>query len=568
MRTRAMVVMAAMIAGLGSRSGRTQESVYLEQGWTSAVRERFYQTYQGSQLMPYRWFLALESEPGVPFGGAASIGRFGYLGTHASPSNPDGLPIGFVKDHDPRTGDWLGFNCAACHTAQIAFKGQTRRIDGGPTLANYTAFDRALRQALKATLNDPARFAPFAAKLLGPAEPAPDPLAPISAIDREVLLRKDIEAYLAARDSFAARNRSSLVHGPGRLDALGILVNEIVGTDMKLPENYREPNAPVSYPALWLTPRLAAVEWNGSVTNPLERNIGEVLGVFGHASFAGPTHDLFRSTAVVRNLVALERMVDDLKPPAWPVDFLGAIERTLAERGRIVYEKAKCAECHGGRPDRTKPDYGLPLTPPNLFGKQFLKVWLNPINQAQTDPRTALNFADRTAATGYLAPFFGGLPRVPAAAVTGLATAMIARRQFEELGLTELEMVEYSNFQAPEPAPQTPNQLAAGLDALPRVLKRYKSGPLVGIWATAPYLHNGSVKSLYELLLPASQRAKSFWVGSREFDPRAVGYVSDQAPGLFELDTTLPGNANTGHEYTAGMADADRWALVEYLKTF
>jgi hypothetical protein len=100
-------------------------------------------------------------------------------------------------------------------------------------------------------------------------------------------------------------------------------------------------------------------------------------------------------------------------------------------------------------------------------------------------------------------------------------------------------------------------------------LFRYKSKPLDGVWATAPFLHNGSVPTLYDLLLPADQRPKSFRVGTREFDPVRVGYRTDEAPGNgFVFDTSKRGNSNMGHDYGVGkLTDAQRWALVEYMKT-
>jgi hypothetical protein len=99
-------------------------------------------------------------------------------------------------------------------------------------------------------------------------------------------------------------------------------------------------------------------------------------------------------------------------------------------------------------------------------------------------------------------------------------------------------------------------------------LLAYKARPLNGIWAAAPYLHNGSVPSLYALLLPPAERPDRFAVGRWEYDPKHVGYASDgQVP--FVLDTSLPGNGNSngGHEYGTKLAEEDRWALVEYLKT-
>jgi hypothetical protein len=99
----------------------------------------------------------------------------------------------------------------------------------------------------------------------------------------------------------------------------------------------------------------------------------------------------------------------------------------------------------------------------------------------------------------------------------------------------------------------------------------YKARPLNGVWATAPYLHNGSVPNLEELLKPAGERAKKFMVGSREFDPINVGFRSDD--GVMEFDTTAsPGNSNAGHDATTGaylrdFTPKERRQLIEYLKT-
>ena len=104
----------------------------------------------------------------------------------------------------------------------------------------------------------------------------------------------------------------------------------------------------------------------------------------------------------------------------------------------------------------------------------------------------------------------------------------------------------------------------------------YRARPLDGIWATPPFLHNGSVPNLYELLLPEEQRSKTFFLGTREFDVKRVGYVSSNFQGAFGVNTTTVGNANTGHQFTnkpgrgvigPELTDSQRWALVEYLKS-
>ena len=99
----------------------------------------------------------------------------------------------------------------------------------------------------------------------------------------------------------------------------------------------------------------------------------------------------------------------------------------------------------------------------------------------------------------------------------------------------------------------------------------YEARALYGIWATAPYLHNGSVPNLWELLTPAKRR-KATMVGSRVFDPKHVGYVTDQSPsknGTFVTDpNNANGNGNGGHEFGTNLSEAERWAIIEYLKGF
>lgn len=103
----------------------------------------------------------------------------------------------------------------------------------------------------------------------------------------------------------------------------------------------------------------------------------------------------------------------------------------------------------------------------------------------------------------------------------------------------------------------------------------YANLPLDGLWLRAPYLHNGSVPSLRDLLEPAERRPQSFYRGNDVYDPVKVGFVSDlaQAGGraFFRLDTGLPGNGNSGHEgkaYGTELPDDEKTALIEFLKTF
>ena len=68
----------------------------------------------------------------------------------------------------------------------------------------------------------------------------------------------------------------------------------------------------------------------------------------------------------------------------------------------------------------------------------------------------------------------------------------------------------------------------------------YKAAPRDGVWATPPFMHNGSVPNLYEMLIPAAERTKKFYLGG-DFDPVKVGLDTTATSGTFLMDTTLLG---------------------------
>jgi hypothetical protein len=120
---------------------------------------------------------------------------------------------------------------------------------------------------------------------------------------------------------------------------------------------------------------------------------------------------------------------------------------------------------------------------------------------------------------------------------------------------------------------------------LPVAAAQYKPRPLAGIWAVGPFLHNGSVPTIYQLLGPADSRDKTFWVGTRDFDSVNLGLSTRPlSKGGFLLDTSITGNSNIGHEFRRGYipwkpggppqygvigpewTEAQRWQIIEYLK--
>jgi hypothetical protein len=185
-----------------------------------------------------------------------------------------------------------------------------------------------------------------------------------------------------------------------------------------------------------------------------------------------------------------------------------------------------------------------------------------------TESLMADNFAKRTGNSGKLEGAYKKVVRWPLLNPERLGATVTGE---DMLGHSVIGTILGSAYPAPEDEltqidyeRQRPRAAAVG--------GIYKARPLNGVWATAPYLHNGSVPSLYQLLLPARDRRKTFTVGSRQFDPKNVGFRTD-APGFYrfqtrnEEDAQVAGNSNEGHEYGQELTDEERWQLVEYLKS-
>ena len=98
----------------------------------------------------------------------------------------------------------------------------------------------------------------------------------------------------------------------------------------------------------------------------------------------------------------------------------------------------------------------------------------------------------------------------------------------------------------------------------------YVAAFLDGIWLRAPYLHNGSVPTLRDLLKPAAQRPPFFYRGYDLYDPVDVGFVTqgDEAKRVgTPYDVRWRSNGNQGHEFGVTLSQADKDVLIEYLKT-
>lgn len=565
--------------------------ISFSQGWTEDEALDFYNTSQGSQLVPYSWFLALEqADNDSPFADNVNVKRLGYIPQEkTSGINPDGLPVGFVKDgnlepflssalhasrlsrntQDTHGGynEWLGLTCAACHTSEIRYANHVLRVDGGPPMADFQSFIEELSQALTSTTNDDEKFARFARSVL--AEGGYNKT-------EQQRLKKEVTAFIYWLNTYIERNYGGLTtpYGYGRLDAFGAILNRVTASFTGIAENATPANAPVSYPFLWNTSQLSWVQWNGSAGNHIGRNVGEVLGVFAHTIVNTPDDDeRFYSSARIVNLDRLEQLMSQLDSPKWGAP-LPAIDEAKAVRGKTIFAK-NCVMCHAIRDGNGQ----FPMTPPNAVGKQFIKINMIALEKIGTDPLMAMNFVnpafnvDPGVLRDYLPEKYQSQDTVPRGVMLSTVVENVIRKQIATFSpaLDQQQLLELAGYHLPDEQP--PNLIA------------YKARPLNGIWATAPYLHNGSVSSLYEMLLPDTERKKSFYVGSSELDTDNVGFESNQdgRRSLFNTvdsrGTPIPGNSNYGHTgkyYTSTRGEDGDWRnysheerlqLIEYMKS-
>jgi mono/diheme cytochrome c family protein len=687
--------------------------VYLDQGWgtdaASPLRQTYYYTPQGTSLpqgaltapLRYDWFLALEMPTdSTRFAAPGHLRRYRFLvDAAATPKNPDHLPVGFTQHYDPAIGERvLDLTCAACHTGELhATKDGSRvaiRIDGGQAMHAFTdlqkgAFGPTLIGAMAATWINPWKFDRFARKVIGARYPAgKDKL--------RGALWDTIVAFATQGQNDPLRHLYPVREGFGRTDALGRIANTVFG-DHLIADNYQEGAAPVSYPYVWNIWKFDWVQYTGSVKQPLARNIGEALGVgavlrmtddYGNAI---PKEQRFDSSVIVPNLVGIERTLQQLKPPPWPEQLLGAIDRPLAAQGQKLFAE-HCVMCHGPHPaSRALQVRNAPGKPSPDVEWQIEVI---PLAHIGTDPVAATAFVQRkydlTAAgltnadlasalkpslvrdlardvryrldtvvelrraagddVATLEPLLAAYPdpdalpepSLPADAFAAIAQALDAlgvppanaaptepayrcrldcqqawlrwdvagaaadidrrlaaldpKQVTEGEGLNILGLMLKARWFAKHQVPYEQQQCVEGFGTLdlPQQVAGYKPRPLQGVWATPPFLHNGSVPNLHEMLLPPEQRSRKFFVGRRDFDPVKVGYVTEpDADGEddgFWLDTTVDGNRNTGHAFSATpeqwdayrrdptkhplppgvigrqWTDDERKALVEYLK--
>jgi len=657
-----------------------------EQGWKEKDSLWFYQASQGSNLLPYDFFLFLKQRDNDElFRSDKNINRYRYLPQVKTTSNPHALPVGMSKDVY-QGKEFLGFTCAACHTSQInALKPGSKdeylgiRVDGGPAAGDLETFLKDMASALEsmhsAKQANPTRYQAFVDDVIEHEQATGFYDSESQIFDDLARYANRIRSYVRVNDPLWAEGSGKTHYGFSRLDAFGRIYNRVLQylvdietlnqafsasypkeviarakPELKKIENtqdktnlflryltivesnldqfeqgkdiyfnklrshlFNSANAPVSIPYLWDIPYHDYVQWTGLVSNagvgPLGRNVGQVIGVFGNLDWQkkkgwsintflggqglGPSYVDFKSSINKRNLRRVETHLKKLSSPKWPEDLIGELDKDMIEKGKPIFDQY-CSSCH------------THLKNPTSTSRKIV-VRMSKLDSVQTDPVLASNTVNYLGKSGLIEGRYvdAGQGKLvmenesPVASLVKFSTQNVVLAWDPDVNPIRraaewaYDIVKTFTDNKIKPSLKRGDyEPATTLDPfLP--LKSYKARPLNGIWATAPYLHNGSVPNLYELLLPKKRannpefdefgnpieyRSDSFIVGSRELDTAKVGF-KDKGYSGFVFDTTLPGNSNQGHEYAAGktaqlngntlpaLTKQQRQYLLEYLKS-
>jgi mono/diheme cytochrome c family protein len=567
----------------------------LDQGpdWTPANRKTYYSQDQGSRIMPLAWMKALTAPDGSPFL-ADKLARYGYLANTEDPSAE--LPVGFTTN-----GDNIGMTCSACHTRQIDVDGTAYRMEGGPAISDFQSFLTDIDTAVRAILASDTKSAAFADAVLG-GTPTP---AKVSA------LLTQVKGWYGPYHTIMSRALPPTPWGPSRLDAVGMIFNRLTGLDIGPPpshiiaDNIHTADSPVRYPFIWNAPRQDKTQWPGFADNGdgllgLARNTGEVIGVFAEfhpfkspiehpvlgVNYSVNSKTLLVNSANVQGLLTQEQLVERIGPPKWP----WAIDAAKAAKGQEIFNltgaQGGCAECHAvntkdadKRLFATKPTWATPVIDVGTDNRQYKMIGVtgNPDFPGWIVDTGALSGAEVRFVFPALAP------HDEAFLVLRMAVVGTILQRVPDIGqfiLTSDKDNPFLTKQEMKTGVLLKGKVASEIEGAVRKPPaptvndkpfRFESRVLQGIWATAPYLHNGSVPTLADLLKTQAERPKAFKLGPA-YDTTNVGMAAEQTKFDYTLTTTgcdarSSGTSNCGHEFGTSLTPEQKAALLEYLKT-
>lgn len=455
------------------------------------------------------------------------------MGLFANTKKGAVLPYGFNYGKGPIGVDSPGlrelttinvmtFSCTLCHSGWVRDShGKVQKLIGAP--ANTFDFQK-LRWALIKTTRDKRftakNFRKALAKKSGNFIYRKTMLNKSEIFDRFVLkikgdhiiehVKKGFDSEALTYDTYLKnmyKNDSRIYGGtPGYSDILGagtwkIYLDELAAKGKELPHNYKSQLSPTvglsDYIGVFNQGKRKWAQWDGSLPNPMIRNLISLIGQTGGAA---NINDKF--------LLKIGKFLNKLPPPS----YIFAIDKRKAKEGKKIFNRT-CKNCHDNE---------------SSFSPEFLGV----------DKQRA-NMLHGNSHKPYVTATHNAIKK--------------ACNLFKNLGCSS-----FKSYVALRDKPV------------------YFAPPLNGVWTAAPYLHNGSVPTLYHLLVP-NERPETFYRGNIGYDSKKVGFIWAKPENKFAkiYNTKLIGSGNSGHgdkdKFFGGIDfSKDRkklFNLLEYLKT-
>lgn len=546
----------------------------------------------------------------------------------------------------------VGVNCTFCHSSEIYLDGKKKFFEGAPNMLSIRGFFQDLFASTAKTMMTPElleqflrdsnvpgdvktqanEFAAAMKKEMGLDTPVQKAVgAALNFLDSEFYSKKrtttlrhamfenravlekylekllqityglkDISPELRLRMRFLSASIGldpglpTTPEGFARTDAFGRISNLVART--------KDPialTATSSVPPMWNMQYRALFHWNGNTNSVVMRNLGQSFGLGALLTNPqGQGLERFDTTTNLHNLHRLESLLYKVQPPRWD-DLSDRIDLDKVRAGCVTFHQT-CARCHSPERERVGPTHELVLH--KLIPQSVVKTD-DTYTKLQATPVDGKPFRDtlfsftRQVRNRYYQRY--SIP--PETQAEWERSALRGPEVFRDtvLGQSGIEGVaSYMNV----PATPTPG---------------YPARQLGAVWATAPYLHNGSVPNIYELLKPSSLRPKIFFVGRRDYDAKHLGYRSDfdSMPEIPDLearaqkllankvgivtrikglrptppaniweakiqvacslypercfDATQTGNSNVGHEgpqFGTTLSENQKYELIEFMK--
>lgn len=354
--------------------------------------------------------------------------------------------------------------------------------------------------------------------------------------------------------------------GYGRTDAFGRISNATIRQ-----RSYTHLTAPVSLPPMYGMKYKAFYHYNGNTNSLVARNIGQSFGLGSIVTgMVDGDPKKLDTTTNVPNLYEMEGKIYKIPVPEYTRFFSHKkINADLVVSGCNIYYQ-KCASCHEVK-ERKGPLNAL--IDHQVIDQEIIK----------TDSEYTRNISKFALGKPFKKAIFEFTDEVKAGFYDRYQVSSAMQKEYsgEELRGKEIFRDTYlgeSRFSEDEDVSYA--NIVPG--------KSYVARHLAGVWSSAPYLHNGSVLNIHELLLPSEKRLKKFIVGNLNYDHEKLGYVGNlESHPEFEqktkwgkkicqdlndfrcFDVDIIGNSNRGHEpsmYGGELKNRDKKALIEFLK--